>query len=211
MHRIPLPLPNDGLRAVNVYVLETEQGLTLVDGGWAIADARSLLESSLRNIGYGFGDIRHFLVTHVHRDHYTLASVLAQELGAGISLGIGDKATLDLLHGTHDGGAGSTYDLLRAAGALDEAEQWRAFDDGRTDLSTWGYPDTWLEDDHRIEVGERTLDAVHTPGHTQATSSSPTPPRGCSSPATTCCRPSRRRSAPSRCRWRSRCATSWAG
>ena len=35
IHRIPLPLPMDGLKAVNVYVIETEQGLTLIDGGWA--------------------------------------------------------------------------------------------------------------------------------------------------------------------------------
>ena len=37
VHRIPLPLPTDGLRAVNVYAIETdgaEGGLTLVDGGW---------------------------------------------------------------------------------------------------------------------------------------------------------------------------------
>lgn len=26
VHRIPLPLPNDGLRAVNVYVLEQDDG-----------------------------------------------------------------------------------------------------------------------------------------------------------------------------------------
>ena len=31
----------------------------------------------------------------------------------------------------------------------------------------WGYPDTWLDGDHAISVGTRTLDAVHTPGHTQ--------------------------------------------
>ena len=31
----------------------------------------------------------------------------------------------------------------------------------------WGYPDTWLDGDHPIAVGARTLDAVHTPGHTQ--------------------------------------------
>ena len=37
VHRIPLPLPMDGLRAVNVYAIETEEGLTLVDG-----DGRSL-------------------------------------------------------------------------------------------------------------------------------------------------------------------------
>jgi glyoxylase-like metal-dependent hydrolase (beta-lactamase superfamily II) len=32
--------------------------------------------------------------------------------------------------------------------------------------TVWLYPDTWLEGDHTIPVGPRTLDAVHTPGHT---------------------------------------------
>ena len=48
--RIPLPLPMDGLKAVNVYVLETDAGLTLVDGGWAIPVARELLEKCLGQI-----------------------------------------------------------------------------------------------------------------------------------------------------------------
>ena len=33
--RVPLPLPSDGLRAVNVYVLMSPGGPALVDGGWA--------------------------------------------------------------------------------------------------------------------------------------------------------------------------------
>ena len=35
IHRIPLPLPMDGLKAINVYVVEAADGLILVDGGWA--------------------------------------------------------------------------------------------------------------------------------------------------------------------------------
>ena len=31
VHRIPLPLPNDGLRAVNVYAIESGDDLVLVD------------------------------------------------------------------------------------------------------------------------------------------------------------------------------------
>jgi glyoxylase-like metal-dependent hydrolase (beta-lactamase superfamily II) len=168
IHRIPLPLPNDGLQAVNVYALETERGLTLVDGGWAIAEARDLLQSCLREIGYGFGDVTHFLVTHVHRDHYTLAAVIAREFGAHVSLGAGERATLDQLHGTRPGDADPTLDVLRSAGALAIAEQWAAASrERRPDLTHWAYPDAWLEGDHPIEVGARTLDAVHTPGHTQ--------------------------------------------
>jgi glyoxylase-like metal-dependent hydrolase (beta-lactamase superfamily II) len=168
LHRIPLPLPNDGLRAVNVYALETDRGLTLVDGGWAIAEARSLLESCLGSIGYGFGDITDFLVTHVHRDHYTLASVIAREFGAHVSLGRGERPTLDQLHGVRPDGGDPTLAVLHSSGALEVAERWRAtFGERRPDLAHWGYPDTWLEDDHPITVGARTLDAVHTPGHTQ--------------------------------------------
>ncbi len=47
VHRLPLPLPMDGLRAVNVYVVETDDGLVLIDGGWAIPESRKVFESSL--------------------------------------------------------------------------------------------------------------------------------------------------------------------
>jgi glyoxylase-like metal-dependent hydrolase (beta-lactamase superfamily II) len=168
VHRIPLPLPMDGLKAVNVYVIETEEGLTLVDGGWAVEEGRTLLEKSLGNLGFGLGDITRFLVTHVHRDHYTLAAVVAREFGAGVSLGLGDKPTLDLMHDHEDVDEDPTLTVLRTSGALPIVEEWRRFTDGKLpDLSMWGYPDTWLDGDQAIGVGTRALDAVHTPGHTQ--------------------------------------------
>lgn len=168
LHRIPLPLPNDGLRAVNVYALETDDGLTLVDGGWALPAARAVLERSLARIGAGVGDVRRFLVTHVHRDHYTLASQLAGETGAHVSLGIGDKPALDLFHSDAWPGRSPFPDVLRTAGAHGVAERWEehARSQEEFDLGHWAYPDAWLEGDHRLEVGTRTLDAVHTPGHT---------------------------------------------
>src|SRR3954449_2570416 len=61
--RIPLPLPMDGLRAINVYVITTDDGLVLVDGGWAIPEARELLDRCLRSIGSGFGGIKRDPVT----------------------------------------------------------------------------------------------------------------------------------------------------
>jgi len=168
IHRIPLPLPMDGLRAVNVYVIETEQGLTLVDGGWAIEESRTLLEKSLRDIGFGLADITRFLVTHVHRDHYTQAAVIGREYGAHVSLGLGDKPTLDLMHDADELTEDPTLRVLRSAGAVTVAQAWQKFTDGRMpDLTMWGYPDTWLDGDHEIPVGSRVLDAVHTPGHTQ--------------------------------------------
>lgn len=168
VHRIPLPLPMDGLRAVNVYVLETDDGLTLIDGGWAIEVSRTQLEQSLKEIDREVGDIRRFLVTHVHRDHYTQAVTIRREVGSHVSLGIGDKATLDMIHERDSGGTDPHITLLERAGAPDIARAWGEFTRRQTpDLSLWDYPDTWLEGDTTLEVGERALDAVHTPGHTR--------------------------------------------
>ncbi|MEO7844221.1 MAG: MBL fold metallo-hydrolase [Nocardioides sp.] len=87
------------------------------------------------------------------------------ELGAHITLGVGGRATLDLINSpaaSEDAYVG----MLRACGALDLAEQWRDFTARSTpDLSHWEYPDTWLEDDQVIEVGSRRLEAIATPGH----------------------------------------------
>ena len=167
VHRVPLPLPMDGLRAVNVYVLETDAGLTCIDAGWAIDASRRLLETSLRSIGYRVSDIRRFLVTHVHRDHYTQAVTVRRELGrATVELGVGEKPTLDLFHS-----AGLDEDptvaRLHGAGAADIAARWRRMFEGREpDLDMWAYPDRWLDGEQTVEVGGRALRAVPTPGHT---------------------------------------------
>lgn len=167
VHRIPLPLPMDGLRAVNVYAIDTAEGLTLIDGGWAIEESRTLLESSLASIDRAVSDITNFLVTHVHRDHYTQAVTVRREFGSHVSLGVGDKATLDLIQ-NQDVESDPHTEMLQLAGADEISVAWGKFTaDATPDVSLWGYPDTWLSGDHEIAVGERTLAAVSTPGHTQ--------------------------------------------
>lgn len=117
--------------------------------------------------GPGFGDIDQFLVTHVHRDHYTLATMLGREYGADVALGAGDRPTLDLLH--RDRTETTPYAAaLRAAGSGDLLSGWTSDNDVMADAKAAGYqmPTRWLSGDHRIGLGSRTLDAVHTPGHT---------------------------------------------
>jgi glyoxylase-like metal-dependent hydrolase (beta-lactamase superfamily II) len=157
----------DGLRAVNVYVVETDDGLVLVDGGWAIPESRKVFDASLAQLGYTVRDIRRFLVTHMHRDHYTQASVIGREVGAHVVLGLGDKATMDLMH-SEDLHTDPNMARLRSAGAEELAEGWRAMMPSKPPkMDDYGMPDEWLDRDLVIDLGARRFDALSTPGHTQ--------------------------------------------
>ena len=164
IHRIPLPLPMDGLKAVNIYAVETPAGLTLVDGGWAVPAAREALEKGLAQIGAGVGDVTDVLVTHVHRDHYTLASVLGAEVGARVSLGAGEQDTLAMVQrGEH----GAVARRLRVAGGQRLVAAWGAAEPPAPEPEHWRDPDVWLSGSVTVPVGARTVEAIHTPGHTQ--------------------------------------------
>ncbi|MDT7711112.1 MAG: hypothetical protein QOG20_6719 [Pseudonocardiales bacterium] len=170
VYRIPLPLPNDGLRAVNVYAVADGDGLTLVDAGWALAEARELLAKALAALGAGFPDVRQFLVTHVHRDHYTQAVVLRREFGMKVALGRGEESGLKIINSERADGTANQARLARA-GAQELLRTLATMPPPPPDPAHWGYPDHWIEDGEEIVVGEgetsRRLLAVATPGHTR--------------------------------------------
>ncbi|MBB5895676.1 glyoxylase-like metal-dependent hydrolase (beta-lactamase superfamily II) [Kutzneria kofuensis] len=164
VHRIPLPLPNDGLRAVNVYAVADGDELVLVDSGWALDEARDQLEQALGSIGHGFESISRFLVTHVHRDHYTLGITLRRMFGSRVSLGIGEQPSLEaILHGRVEG---QLNDLVRW-GAEDIAERMRqGMKKGGPRQDGYEQPDEWIRGATDIRLETRTLRALPTPGHT---------------------------------------------
>ncbi len=168
VHRIPLPLPDDGLRAVNVYAIHGDDGLVLVDGGWALEESRRRLEDSLKEIGYGLGDITRFLVTHVHRDHYTQAVTVRREFGTRVSLGVGERPAMELLSRPRHGEESPQFEKLRACGAEPLIERLRAiWREGGHAPEDWEMPDEWIEGHRALPLGERELLAVPTPGHTR--------------------------------------------
>ncbi len=168
IYRIPLPLPMDGLRAVNVYAVTAGSSVTMIDAGWAIEESRAQLEQSLKQLDAGLGDVDRFLVTHVHRDHYTQAVTLRREFGTRVSLGIGERPSLQELNDT---GAGDPARIarLRRYGATDVLDELvaRGWSEQPIDLAQWEFPTDWLTDGQTVPIGERALRAVHTPGHTR--------------------------------------------
>lgn len=125
VHRIPLPLPTDGLRAVNVYAIEQGDGLVLVDGGWALDVSERALIDALAEIGYGLGDIVRFLVTHAHRDHYTQAMAVRRRFGTRVALGLHEQESIRAVayraENPQAAGPFVQVELLRRAGDLPAA------------------------------------------------------------------------------------------
>ena len=168
VYRIPLPLPSDGLRAVNVYAIDHGDSLTLIDAGWAVAQTTPVLERGLAGLGYRFTDIGRILVTHVHRDHYSFAVELRRRWGTHIALGIGEADTLQAIRAMAEGtGGNSTVPRLRAAGAPDLAGIIAAMPRPVRTLDFWDPPDEWLDGRQQVALKDRSLDAVPTPGHTR--------------------------------------------
>lgn len=169
VHRVPLPLPQDGLRAVNVYVVVDGDELVLVDSGWAIPVAREMLASALSRLGADFGDVRRFFVTHIHRDHYSQAVSIRQEFGGRISLGAGERAALEVIREPERQPLSPQLETLRACGAGDLVERIRAHrGDHPPDHSQWELPDDWLTDGQILSLNDgRRLQVIETPGHTR--------------------------------------------
>ena len=164
LYRIPLPLPNDGLKAVNVYAFRDGDGLVMVDSGWALAAAREGLEQAVKVLGHDLADIRRFLVTHVHRDHYTLGVAVRREYGTRITLGRGEAGTVRMeRENTPDTGLVSQ---LRRGGAPELVRMLEALG-GAGDRSDWEDPDDWMDAPGDIRLETATWRAYPTPGHTR--------------------------------------------
>ncbi|NHD15755.1 MULTISPECIES: MBL fold metallo-hydrolase [unclassified Actinopolyspora] len=169
VHRIPLPMPGDGLRAVNVYAIRNASAITLIDGGWALAESRERLAEALDGLGAGLDEVDRVLVTHVHRDHYTQAVALRAEIGCRVSLGAEEHPNLRCLTAPDSLPMGKQRAELAACGAEPVLRALNTELDQQAPLHEhhWQLPDEWLTGGCEVELADRTLRVVHTPGHTR--------------------------------------------
>lgn len=166
VHRIPLPMPSDGLRAVNVYAVLGPDSNTLIDGGWRIEPAMAALDEALATLDLSAADFGQCLVTHHHRDHYTLAVELRRRVGMTVSLGEGERGNMDAAYAARPVAFASQRQSLADAGAQAVLGLLRAAKPENVDRNDYEPPDSWLADDERLEASGRTLRVLATPGHT---------------------------------------------
>ena len=80
---IPSIFPTGDTRC---FIAEGEDGWTLIDVGVSTPQARELWESSLREIGISFHQIKGIYLTHGHPDHCGIAGWLQQQSDAQVFL-----------------------------------------------------------------------------------------------------------------------------
>ena len=81
-----------GLSPSAVYVVETSEGLVLVDSG--LDRDAGLVKSQMAELGLDWRRVRIILLTHVHGDHTGGAEALRTATGAKVYAGAGDAAVL---------------------------------------------------------------------------------------------------------------------
>lgn len=167
MWRVPLPLPLPDLKEVNAYVIAGDDGVTLVDPGWASPESEALLVTALDSLGYTPSAIRRILVTHGHWDHYTQGVKWRDELGVELLLGAEERHSIDAFD-PRDGVHPNQVPVMVRAGAMTLAEdvaalQWQPYE---RDVA-FTAPDRWLQDGDTIDAGGIGITARATPGHTR--------------------------------------------
>lgn len=164
IHRLRIPTPF-AVGRVNCYLIEDEP-LTLVDTGPNSGKALDELESQLAEHGHSIDELELLIITHQHIDHLGLAEIVVQRSGAEVAaLG---EATARLANFDEDAEAEDRFavDLMLRNGIPEEVTV--ALRSVSRSFRGWGSHvevTRPLDDGEAIAFRDRSLEAIHRPGH----------------------------------------------
>jgi glyoxylase-like metal-dependent hydrolase (beta-lactamase superfamily II) len=164
IHCLPIPTPF-AVGRVNCYLIEDDP-LTLVDTGPNSGKALDELDVALRERGHAIADLERIVITHQHLDHMGLVGILARRSQAEV-------VTLDLLAPViEEFGAYAERDdalaealMLRHGIPRDVVSALRTMSRA---FRAWGGSapvQRRLADGETLAFANRTLQALHRPGH----------------------------------------------
>jgi glyoxylase-like metal-dependent hydrolase (beta-lactamase superfamily II) len=160
--RIPTPF---AVGRVNCYLIEDEP-LTLVDTGPNSGKALDELGAQLATHGHSIDDLELLIVTHQHIDHLGLAEIVVEHSGAKVAaIGL---AAERLGNFSEDAELEDAFavELMLRNGIPEEVA--RALQSVSRSFRGWGsrvQVTQPLEDGQAIPFRDRTLQALHRPGH----------------------------------------------
>ena len=164
IHRLRIPTPF-AVGRVNCYLLEDEP-LTLIDTGPNSGKALDELQSQLGERGHSIDDLELVILTHQHIDHLGLVEIIVEHSGAEVAaIGV---AAERLANFGEDAEREDQFavDLMLRNGIPEEVVA--ALRSVSRSFRGWGATARVtrpLEDGERIAFRDRTLEALHRPGH----------------------------------------------
>lgn len=129
-----------GTKPASVHIIDTKDGLIMLDTGYQ--QSLYVVIDNMYQVGLNPHDIKYILLTHGHIDHFGAAKALKELSGAKIALGKEDK---DYANGKLDLSYAKELNMV-----FNETFE----------------PDILLSDGDEITLGNTTVRAVATPGHT---------------------------------------------
>lgn len=166
VHQIRLPFPESMSGYTNVYVVEGSNGNILIDSGWDDSEVIWAFREGLREDRLKFQDINWIVITHIHPDHYGLASKLKELCGAEVAV---HRAEVGLINSRYEDFAGLLKDMedMLSSNGVPQAELTEL-----KEASLWmkqfvspDLPDVVLDDGDRISNGSFGFEILRTPGH----------------------------------------------
>ncbi|MFT3747236.1 MAG: subclass B3 metallo-beta-lactamase [Agriterribacter sp.] len=127
------------------YLIVTGKGNILINTG--LAGSLSLIKQNIADLGFRFSDIKILLTTQAHFDHLGAMAAIKKETGAKFWA---DKAETDVL----ESGGATDYELGRLGISFEPV-----------------IPDSLLEDNAVIKLGNTAITLLHHPGHTKGSCS----------------------------------------
>jgi len=166
VHQIRLPFPQGMPGYTNVYVVEGSNGNILIDSGWDDSEVIWAFREGLREERLKFQDINWIVITHIHPDHYGLASKLKELCGAEVAVHRVEVGLINSRYKDFDGLLKDMGDMLSSNG-VPQAELTEL---SRASLRMKQFvspdlPDIMLDDGDRISNGSFGFEVLRTPGH----------------------------------------------
>lgn len=133
-----------GTAGLTSLLIETDDGLILVDGG--LPQSAALIDANIRNLGFDTADVKAILISHAHYDHAGGLAALQRLTGAPVFSSEAGKETLITGRLQEDD---PQYVADSDSGSFPAVDNVVAVGDGEV-----------------VSVGSLDVRAVYTPGHT---------------------------------------------
>jgi glyoxylase-like metal-dependent hydrolase (beta-lactamase superfamily II) len=168
IYQIPAPLPFRSPPFVNCYVIESGDGLLMLDCGSDWDGGRDAIRSGFKTLGLDESAVHTLVVSHLHLDHVGMAGRIVNELGCDFVMHERAEKLVDSYNDT-PGYVARLRELAHDHGVPASIRDEVADFPRPHYMPLIPKPNRTVVDGQEIDLGGgRNLTVVHTPGHEPA-------------------------------------------